>query len=91
MQIISKTLWRLLYAHAFTVKDHTKIFAVNCLMSLTKKGMRYALVSDLKEFLFRSGFDYEWLMFGIYMNDEKRRFDKTLSKIIYDIYNLEKL
>ena len=53
--------------------------------------MRYALVSDLKEFLFRSGFDYEWLMFGIYMNDEKRRFDKPLSKMLYDIYNSEKL
>lgn len=56
-----------------------------------KKGMRYASVSDLKEFLFRSGFDYEWLTLGIYMNDEKRRFDKPLSKMIYDIYNSEKL
>lgn len=56
-----------------------------------KKGMRYSSVSDLKQFLFRAGFDYEWLMFGIYMNDEKRRFDKPLSKMIYDIYNSEKL
>lgn len=56
-----------------------------------KKGMRYASVSDLKEFLFRSGFDYEWLTLGIYMNDEKRRFDKPLSKMLYDIYNSEKL
>lgn len=56
-----------------------------------KKGMRYALVSDLKEFLFRAGFDYEWLTLGIYMNDEKRRFDKPLSKMIYDINNSEKL
>lgn len=53
--------------------------------------MRYASVSDLKEFLFRSGFDYEWLTLGIYMNDEKRRFDKQLSKMLYDIYNSEKL
>lgn len=56
-----------------------------------KKGMRYSSVSDLKQFLFRDGFDYEWLVFGIYMNDEKRRFDKPLSKMIYDIFNSEKL
>lgn len=53
--------------------------------------MRYAFTSDLKQFLFRAGFDYEWLIFGIYMNDEKRRFDKPLSKMIYYIYNSEKL
>ena len=56
-----------------------------------KKGMRYSSVSDLKQFLFRAGFDYEWLIFGISMNDEKRRFDKPLSKMLYDIYNSEKL
>ena len=56
-----------------------------------KKGMRCSSVSDMKQFLFRAGFDYEWLIFGISMNDENRRFDKPLSKMIYDIYNSEKL
>lgn len=57
---------------------------------LEEKGMRYSSVSDLEQFLFRAGFDHEWLMFGIHMNDENRRFDRPLSKMIYDIYNSEK-
>ncbi len=52
--------------------------------------MKYSSLSDLEQFLFRDGFDREWLMFGIHMNDEKKRFDRPLSKMIYDIYNSEK-
>ena len=52
--------------------------------------MEHSSLSDLEQFLFRDGFDREWLMFGIHMNDTKRRFDRPLSKMIYDIYNSEK-
>lgn len=49
-------------------------------------GMANSSVSDLESYMFRQVFDDEWLMFGIFMNDEKRRYDKPLSKMIYDIY-----
>ena len=48
-------------------------------------GMIYSSVSDLENYMFRQGFDNEWLIFGIFSNDEKRKFDKPLSKMIYDI------
>lgn len=50
-------------------------------------GMVYSSASDLEKYMFREGFDNEWLMFGIFMNDEKRRFDRPLSRMIYDIYH----
>lgn len=53
-------------------------------------GMVYSSVSDLESYMFREGFDNEWLMFGTFMNNEKRRFDKPLSKMIYDIYQSAK-
>lgn len=53
-------------------------------------GMIYSSASDLESYMFRAGFDEEWLMFGIFMNDEKRRYDKPLSRMIYDIYHSTK-
>ena len=47
-------------------------------------------VSDLKAFLFREGFDEEWLKTGVFINNDKKRYDKPLSKMIYDIFNSEK-
>lgn len=49
-------------------------------------GMINSSVFDMESYMFGQGFDDEWLMFGIFMNDEKRRYDKPLSKMIYDIY-----
>lgn len=53
-------------------------------------GMTYSSVYDLESYMFREGFDNEWLMFGMFMNNEKRRFDKPLSRMIYDIYHSAK-
>ena len=51
--------------------------------------MMYASVTDLENYMFRYGFDNEWLLFGILGNDEKRKYDKPLSKMIYDISHSE--
>ena len=50
-------------------------------------GMNNTSVSDLESCLLREDFDNEWLMFGIFINDEKRRYDKPLSRMICDIYH----
>ena len=55
-----------------------------------KAGMTNTSVSDLKSFLFREGFDEEWLKTGVFINNDKKRYDKPLSKMIYDIFNSEK-
>ena len=60
-----------------------------CEKLLDKCGIRSS-VSDLDSYMFGEGFDNEWLMFGIFMDDEKRRFDKPLSRMIYDIYHSAK-
>lgn len=51
----------------------------------TNAGMLYTSVSDLENYMFRKGFDEEWLQFGVFTNDVKRKYDKPLSKMIYDI------
>ncbi len=53
-------------------------------------GMNNTSVSDLESCLLREDFDNEWLMFGIFMNDEKRKYDKPLSRMICDIYHSRK-
>ena len=63
-----------------------KKFCDNLFKECRKEGMIFSSSSDLENYMFRKGFDSEWLMFGTFINDEKRRFDKPLSKMIYDIY-----
>lgn len=67
-----------------------KKFCEKLFENCRKSGMVNSSVSDLERYLFRDGFDEEWLMFGIFMNDEKRRYDRPLSKMIYDIYHSTK-
>lgn len=55
-----------------------------------KAGMTNTSVSDMKAFLLREGFDEEWLKTGVFINNDKKRYDKPLSKMIYDIFNSEK-
>lgn len=50
-------------------------------------GMVNSSASDLENYMFRKGFDNEWLMFGTFINDKKRKFDKPLSRMIHDIYH----
>lgn len=50
-------------------------------------GMKNTSVYDLESSILNEGIDDEWLMFGIFMNDENRRYDKPLSRMIYDIYS----
>lgn len=53
-------------------------------------GMIHSSAEDLEHYMFRKGFDNEWLMFGTFMNEQKRKYDKPLSRMIYDIYNSRK-
>lgn len=63
-----------------------KTYCEKLLMKLENSGMKMTASSDLDASMFEDFLDDEWLMFGIFFNDEKRRFDKPLSKMIYDIY-----
>ena len=56
------------------------------LKRLEQAGMKMTASVDLEASMFADIIDYEWLMFGIFFNDEKRRYEKPLSKMIYDIY-----
>lgn len=56
------------------------------LKRLEQAGMKMTAFVDLEASMFADIIDYEWLMFGIFFNDEKRRYEKPLSKMIYDIY-----
>lgn len=54
---------------------------------LKTKKMEFSTATDLKDYMFRNGFDDEWLMFGTSMHDPKRMYDKPLSRMIHDIFN----
>lgn len=64
-----------------------KSFCQKLFDKLSESGMTNVSSSDLEDNLFSDILNDEWLMFGIFTNDEKRRFDKPLSRMIYDIYN----
>lgn len=63
-----------------------KIHCQRLLKKLEQSGMKMSSSIDLEASMFADMIDYEWLMFGIFFNDEKRRYEKPLSKMIYDIY-----
>lgn len=63
-----------------------KIHCQRLLKKLEQAGMKMSSSIDLEASMFADMIDYEWLMFGIFFNDEKRRYEKPLSKMIYDIY-----
>lgn len=63
-----------------------KIHCQRLLKKLEQAGMKMSSSVDLEASVFADMIDYEWMMFGIFFNDEKRRYEKPLSKMIYDIY-----
>lgn len=63
-----------------------KIHCQRLLEKLEHAGMKMSSPVDLEAGIFADMIDYEWMMFGIFFNDEKRRYEKPLSKMIYDIY-----
>ena len=67
-----------------------KEFCEKFLEKCRESGMINSSVSDLESHLFELGFDDEWLMFGIFPDNEKIKFEKPLSKMIYDIYRSSK-
>ena len=64
-----------------------KKFCENLFEKCSKEGMIFSSASDLEDYMFRKGFDREWLIFGTFVNDKKRKFDRPLSRMIYDIYH----
>ena len=67
-----------------------KYFCQNLFNKLSKHGMENTSASDLDSYMLSDILNDEWLILGIFTNDEKRRFDKPLSRLIYDIYNVGK-
>lgn len=63
-----------------------KKYCEKLLKKLEESGMKMSSSYDLEANMFSDIINDEWLMFGIFFNDEKRRFNKPLSKMIYDIY-----
>ena len=57
---------------------------------LKTEKMEFSTATDLKDYMFRNGFDDEWLMFGTFMHDPKKMYNKPLSKMMSDIINSEK-
>lgn len=82
---------------AMEIAFRTRIYCEGSYQSFCEKlfdklkgKMMFPTASDLKEYMFRKGFDDEWLMFGTSMHDPKRMYDKPLSVMIHDIYNSSK-
>lgn len=67
-------------------EENYRIHCQKILNKLEQAGMKMSSSVDLEASVFADMIDYEWLMFGIFFNDEKRRYEKPLSKMIYDIY-----
>lgn len=63
-----------------------KKYCEKLLKKLRESGMKMSSSYDFESSMFTDLLDDGWLMFGIFVNDEKRRYEKPLSKMIYDIY-----